>query len=158
MQVKVPWLSSHWNKVIFWLIKMPWNFCFIYNWGHWFHWPLRLFGGCGGFGCCQMIPIPYKQYAHGWVGNWGHRFQIWGLTWPLRLFGGCGGHGGCQRNHTIQVMRNGWKTNCVLDAELPPQYAREWRDKKPESERERELAKASEGNTACPSMLHYFIK
>ena len=36
----------------------------------------------------------YKQDAHGYVGNWGHWFQIWGLIWPPKLFGGCSGLGG----------------------------------------------------------------
>ena len=36
-QVNGSWLSSPpWNKVMFWLIKIPWNFGYICNWGHWF--------------------------------------------------------------------------------------------------------------------------
>ena len=50
-------------------------------------WPLRLFGGHQGLGG------HWRQYAHGYQGNQGCRFQIWGhmtseviwrLAWPRR--------------------------------------------------------------------------
>ena len=55
-QDKGPCLSSSppGIKVIFWLIKIPWNFNWFQIWGQ--IWPLRLFGGCGGLGGCQKGP------------------------------------------------------------------------------------------------------
>ena len=47
----------------------------------------------------------YKQYAHGYLVNWGHWFQIWGQIWPPRLFGGHSGLQGCQKGpyHTSNM-------------------------------------------------------
>ena len=33
----------------------------------------------------------------GYIGNWGHWFQIWGQIWLLRMFWGCSDLRGCQK-------------------------------------------------------------